>query len=347
VAICERLIDAYALSETEASAPSGMWSHELFHDRQRELVQALGHSDAARLADLLASMFRSDFVLGMAQGSMGVEVTSRFNAKIMQLNTLNKLVALAESVGAARCENPEQGSVGIAFMNGVEALMENIETALGVSLDFPDIGAAYGIRMAGRLITPDAPDQVYSAARLREAIRTYLPDRDALRVVEIGGGYGGMAYWLLRMTDVAYRIIDLPVVNVLQGYFLAHAFGPSEVSFHGETSKRVAIMPTHALASIELPFDVIVNKDSMPEIPEGALMDYLSWARAGCDGIFYSYNQEAAAPFDGMPQNVVPEALRRVGGFVRVRRDPSWLRRGYAEEIYRAVGSATDYPVSG
>ena len=56
---------------------------------------------------------------------------------------------------------------------------------------------------------------------------------------------------------------------------------------------------------------------------------------ANCDGIFYSYNQEAAAPFDGEPQNVVSEVVARLGGFTALRRDPSWLRRGYVEEVYR------------
>ena len=53
------------------------------------------------------------------------------------------------------------------------------------------------------------------------------------------------------------------------------------------------------------------------------------------EGLFYSYNQEAAARLgDGAAQNIVHEAVTEVGGFVRVSRDPSWLRRGYVEEVY-------------
>jgi hypothetical protein len=220
--------------------------------------------------------------------------------------------------------------------------MANAETALGISLDFPDIGAAYGINVAGRLITPETPDQVYAAARLRGAIRICLGDRQSpLRVVEIGGGYGAMAYWLLQMTELQYVIVDLPVVNVLQGYFLAQALGHSDVSFHGEAPGHVEITPTYALSSVNLPFDVLANKDSMPEIPESTVLDYLSWARAGCSGIFYSYNQETAGPIRGTPmrQIVVREVIERAGGFELVRRDASWLRRGYFEEIYRISSS--------
>jgi len=337
VALCRRLVDAYALAEADAPVLSGIWSQEVFQDRHRDLVLTLRSRDAAVLAERLASMFRSHFVLGMALGSMGLK-QSGLSARLSRLYTLNRVVALAESQGAARIENPEQGSVGLAFTDGVESLVARTEAALGVSLDFPEIGAAHGIQLAGRLIPLEAPDQIYGAARLRDAIQTYLADRQALRVVEIGGGYGAMAYWILGMIDLQYVIVDLPVANVLQGYFLAQALGASEVSFYGEAPARVAIAPTHALSTVRLPFDVLANKDSMPEIPEAAVLDYLTWARAGCNGIFYSYNQEAAAIVDGTPQTVVPDVLAEVGGFVRLRRDPSWLRRGYAEEIYRVQG---------
>jgi hypothetical protein len=342
IALCSRLIDAYSLAIKDAPEQSGMWSHEIFRNRQRDLVAALVHRDAQTLAQQLAAMFRSDAVQGMATGSVGASTVARLGSRVSRLNTLSKLVALAESQGAAPAECPEQGAVGLAFGDGLEALIARIEAALEVPLDFPDVGAAYGIRMAGRLIAPDTPDQLYAAARLRHAIEDHCADREtSLTVVEIGGGYGGMAYWLVRMIDARYVIVDLPVVNVLQGYFLAKALGEREVSFCGEPPGRLSILPTQALGDVQLPFDVLANKDSMPEIPKAALIDYLAWARDGCTGIFYSYNQEARAPYAGVPQNVVPKVLAEVGGFDLVRRDTSWLRRGYVEEIYRPRARTT------
>jgi hypothetical protein len=341
VALCRRLIDAYVLAQADAPAPTGMWSHGIFEQRQRELVRALDRGDPTVLAELLAGMFRSDFVLGMAPGSLGVGRRPAMLQRLGSLTTLSKLVSLAESQGVARVENPEQGAAGVGLENGVDALVRSLETHLEISLDFPDVGAAYGVMAAGRLITPETPDQVYAAARLREAIGKHLADRpEPLRVVEIGGGYGGMAYWLLRMVDstVRYVVIDLPVVNVLQGYFLSQALGHTVVSLYGEETGPVSIVPGHALSSVETPFDALVNKDSMPEMAPGAASGYLSWARSACNGIFYSYNQEAAASFAGTPQIVVPEVLGQIGGFTRISRDVSWLRRGYAEEIY-VIGS--------
>jgi len=340
VALCQRLIGAYRLAEAEATTEQGMWSHSLFRDRQQGLTQALGRGDPAALAELLGSMFRSDFVLGMAHGSLISEGQSRLKARLWWLTTLTKLVALAEALGVARVENPEQGGVGGALAEGVEDLVVKIEARLGLSLDFPEVGAAYGVMGGVHLVTPDSPDQVYAAVRLRDAIETHLPRSDRpVRVVEIGGGYGAMAYWLLALVDARYVIVDLPIVNVLHGYFLSQALGAGEVSLFGEGPAKVTIVPDHALSSVETPFDVLANKDSLPEIPEREARDYLHWARSGCAGLLYSYNQEAAAPFYGTPQIVVSEVLSEMGGFTRARREASWLRRGWVEEVYIPVAA--------
>lgn len=346
--LCQRLIDAYRRATSEAPPPSGMWSHDVFHQRQRALKEELVHGSPRTLAELLASMFRSDFVLGMAPGSLARERVRRPHARLSWLSSLSKLVALAEAIGAARAENPEQGVVGAPLRPGVESLAAAIEKRLGLSLDFPDVGAAYGIVVGDRLITPETPEQLYAAARLRDVMEGYVTPRgDVARVVEIGGGYGAMAYWLLRMVDAQYVIVDLPIVGVLQGYFLAQALGHDAVSLHGEPAAQVALVPDHALSTVFVPFDVLVNKDSLPEVPHDAAVRYLQWARQSCTGVFYSNNQESAAAFDGVEQNVVCELVERVGGFKRVRRDASWVRRGYVEELFVPVGEAEAVAVDG
>jgi hypothetical protein len=334
--LCRRLIDAHRLARSTAPPPSGMWAHGIFEERQRELEGALRGGSPAILAELLASMFRSDFVLGMAPGSLGREWPRGPLARLAWLGSMNKLVALAEAIGSTRVENPEQGPTGAALRIGGEALIAGIEQRLGgISLDFPDVGAAYGLLVGGRLISPESPDQIYGAARLRSVIATHLPaTSEPPRIVEIGGGYGGMAYWLLRMLDARYVIVDLPIVCAIQGYFLSQALGHSAVALHGEPPAAVTILPAHALGAVQTPCDIVVNKDSLPEIPRQSAVAYLEWARSACRGVLYSYNQEGAAVFDGTPQNVVCELVEEVGGFTRVRRDASWLRRGYVEEIF-------------
>lgn len=334
--LCERLVAAHTAATASAPPAEGMWAEDLFEERQSALTRPLADQDARSLAFALAEMFRTDVVLGMAAGSLGAREQTRLSRRVSWLNTVGKLVALGEALGAVRVENPEQGGVAVGLADGPDAVVTAIQSVLGLSIDFPEVGAAYGVLAAGRLITPDTPDQLYGAHRLLEAVQLHLEKRAAVSVVEIGGGYGGMAYWLLRMRELPYTIVDLPLVNVIQGYFLAKALGADAVRLYGERGKAtVTVLPDHALEDIEGPVDVVVNKDSMPEIPLTAVKTYLEWTKRNCTGILYSYNQEAGAEFHGTAQNVVPEVVAQIGGFTRIRREPSWLRRGYAEEIYR------------
>lgn len=339
VVLCQRLIDAHARALCESPPTAGIWALEDFQRRQSALSAAVLGGDPVSLAGQLASMFRSEFVVGLAFGSLTLAPRSPLSRRFWPLYILSKLVCLGESQGIAPLENPEQGRAGPAFSRGIDGLVADVEAALQLSIDFPDVGAAYGIDAAGRLISFDSPDQIYAARRICDAIRTHLPTLDhRLHLVEIGGGYGGMAHRLAQMVPCRYTIIDLPLINVLQGYFLSKSLGENHVSLYGEERRPIAILPTQALQHIEPPIDVVANKDSLPEIPRPAALDYVSWIRRDCQGLFFSYNQEAAAVVAGAPQLLVGDLVAEVGGFRRLRRDRSWLRQGYAEDIY-AVAS--------
>jgi hypothetical protein len=333
-ALCQRLIDAYALA-TKSDEPSttGMWAW-IFDQRQHQLAKALDERDVEPLATLLGSMFRQEFMVGIAYGDLVRDAASRFGERIWWVKSLDGLVSLAEALGAVPAETPEQGELGQAFEDGVGNLVEAIEKQLGTSIDFPDVGNAYGIKAGAALVPPEWPEQIYAADRLTSAMAQHTTN-DHSRVVEIGAGYGAMAYWVMKMRPNlgSYTIVDLPIVNVLQGYFLSKALGADRVSLHGESAAALSIAPNTSLDELA-PCDVVVNKDSMPEMAEQAMLDYLAWARTNCSGIFFSYNQEARATFKGVEQNLVPAAVEQIGGFRRVRRDGSWVRRGYVEEIY-------------
>ncbi len=340
IVLCERLITAFLATpgkDGSVGQARGIWGW-VFDTHQRRLADALERRNARDLANMLASMFQQEFVWGIAGGARIRQHKTRLGLRILSLTSLDVLVSLAEALGIVPVENPEQGRAGVAFDGGIARLVANIDDLLGFQIDFPSVGAPYGLMVDRRLITIDTPEQIYAALRLDQATRNYLPLRAKIltRVVEIGGGYGGMCYWFLRMRpDLAqYTIVDLPITNVLQGYFLAQALGASTVSFYGEKPSSVRIIPDSALADVDAPFEILVNKDSMPEMPHDTMAGYLEWGGANCNGLFYSYNQEARAEFLGEAQGIVSEAVERIGSFKRVRRDHSWLRRGYAEEIY-------------
>jgi hypothetical protein len=346
VALCERLVAAYAAAlggrPGDSVADSGVWAW-IYETRQRELAQILAAGDAGALARELASMFRSMFVLGMAPGALIDHSRSFVGGRIWRVKSVDGLISLAEALAIAAVQDAEQGSGTRALDDGPAALVERIEAQLGYAIDFPDVGAAHGVAIDGRLLTIDSAEQIYCAVRVEQALRRHLPATVAQspRIVEIGGGYGATAHWLLAgaMTPSRYTIVDLPIVNVLQGYFLSRTLGEREVSLFGEDPARVVLLPNCALHAVQTPFDALVNKDSMPEMPKFAALEYLRWARSSCDGVFFSCNQESTQDVHGAELGMVPRLVEQAGGYTRLRRDLSWVRAGYVEEIYAVAGA--------
>ncbi len=350
VALCARLITAFATATSPDRAEwrtRGLWAW-MFDAYHRELADPLERGDASELARVLASMFTRRITRGLTTDFASSR--SWLGSRILSIRSLDRLLSLAEAVGAVPVEGPEQRHGGLVFDGDAAELIARIDETLAVRVDCPPVGAPFGITADGHLITFDTPEQIYAAARLDQAIDAHLPGHEeiSLRVVEIGAGYGGMCYWFMRMRPATarYTIIDLPIMNVLHGYFLAQTLGSMRVSFFGEPQAQISVLPNSALAEVEAPFAVLANKDSMPEMPYDAMAEYLEWGSENCDGLFYSYNHETGPRFMGHTEGI-PETIQRLGGFNRIRRDHSWLRRGYVEEIYMSLAAGGRRPHAG
>jgi hypothetical protein len=346
VVLCERLIAAFTKATNgahSAGGAEGIWGW-IMDNHHRRLLDTLERRNARDLAQLLSSMFQEEFMWGLL-GDAGSHHHRRFGSRILSLRALDSLVSLAEAVGAVCSETSGQGQAGAAFDEGLSELVRKTNEALGLQIDFPDVGMPYGLVVDGIMITPNTPEQIYAALRLDRARCSHLPSRDeqVTKMVEIGGGYGDMCYWFLRMRPGIgrYTIVDLPITNLIQGYFLAQALGAATVSFFGEPPARVTILPNTELTEVETPFDILVNQDGLTIMPHGTMINYLEWGRDNCDGLFFSYNQETRAMYHGeWVQGVVSEAIDRIGGFTRTHRDNSWLLRGHIEEIYVPSGGS-------
>ena len=103
----------------------------------------------------------------------------------------------------------------------------------------PNIGNPFGVMVEGTLVRFEAPYQHYCAHRL-----SALLDAGPATVAEIGGGFGGMAYFLLRdRRQLTYFDFDLPETIALASYFLMKAFPELTFLLYGEkemTSEEIA-----------------------------------------------------------------------------------------------------------
>ncbi|OIN44498.1 hypothetical protein BFL40_29870 [Pseudomonas costantinii] len=249
-------------------------------------------------------------------------------------------MTLAESLGILRAETHEQGQVAYWRLKFTEEqLMDRLEAHFGFRIEAPRCGDPRGIMFGGRFLSRETCSHLYSAHRMREIIGRQNPD-GPLNVVEIGGGYGGTCYWLRKLLDgriARYAIVDLPEAGLVQSYFLGSS-APESLVLGGEDLERadspIQLIPYFELDKIDFQPNILINQDSMPEMPESEVERYLGWGAENLKGIFISFNQEAYSPWGGVPQVHVPTIAARHPAYRRVSRETSWDRRGYVEECY-------------
>lgn len=140
-------------------------------------------------------------------------------------------------------------------------------------------GNPYGLVFEGKVLSPDSPRHYYFAEKL-VALNDLSHKR---KIVEIGGGYGGLAFMFKKMCpDVPYIIVDLFETCILQYYFLRKAgikvsfvLDPAEIL----ESNTVAIVPTDigdALLARHRDIGVIFNSRSFSEMSEMTVKHYFS-----------------------------------------------------------------------
>jgi hypothetical protein len=346
VAIAERLLAAYhaavGSSEPQAEERPDVWTE--IRERQGQFEAILERRDPTELAGYLCNVSRHDAMHGISQGDVEFERIGRDRhyREFLTLVTQDKLVSLAEAVGALPVENPEQGAYGASLHNEPATLVAGIEARLGLDITPPDVdGGLLKLRAGDRLFSERDLSALYTAQLLARATRS----TPAPRTCEIGGGAGRLAYWAHRLGLTAYTIVDLPRVNVVQGYYLLKTLPADRVLLYGEDGADdlydgLRVLPTHAISSDRAhEYDLVVNQDSFPEMDAVTVREYLTWIRSCCRGQLMSVNQENKPAYgDGMAHVSVPETIDELGGFRLVQRFPYWLRAGYVMELYELDG---------
>lgn len=125
-------------------------------------------------------------------------------------------------------------------------------------------------------------------------------------MLEIGGGYGGLAHQLSNICgNVSYVIIDLPETLLFSASYLSLLNPQKRIYIYDKTDfpefiqcEAVApydfvLLPNYKLRSlIHLRFDLVINVASLQEMRTSQAETYLDFIRETCRGAFYSWNQD-------------------------------------------------------
>ena len=151
-------------------------------------------------------------------------------------------------------------------------------------LDAPRIGNPWGYVIDDALVYEPVFEYHHQASYLA----SLYPDTPTPVILEIGGGFGGLAFHILKKIPKAKYIgFDLPESMVLQAYYLSCAFPEARILFykegHGAIDRElleqydVILMPNFMLPQTESSIaDIVVNFRSLSEMPMETINEYCS-----------------------------------------------------------------------
>jgi putative sugar O-methyltransferase len=155
------------------------------------------------------------------------------------------------------------------------------ETPL-MDLDAPRIGNPWGYNFCGMVLIEPVFEYYFHA----DYVKKLLCEIDSPVVLEIGGGFGGLAYHLLRRGGgIKYIGLDLPENLLLQSYYLGCAFQNARVLTYSMNFSRldrttinnydIILLPNFALPNIDSSLvDLIINIRSLSEMPTETIQEY-------------------------------------------------------------------------
>lgn len=317
--IIDRVVAAYGRSAaSDYYGRDSMW-RGFREERHRELHELLTRGPREKLVGALRSPSDYNLLYGfenLYKDYFEEVARDPLHSRHMGAHLKDQLVRLSEAVGMFRVNNPEIPRPENPRPTATE-LIAALERALGFSLDMPAVYAGLdGLPVPGGVLTYRMIHAAYCASRVKSLASG--------AVLEIGGGVGFLAYYLHRL-KLNVTIVDLPMTNVAQGYFLLRALGEEAVVLEGEPPRRGAVnvlTPSHLDSCPR--YDLVVNVDSLTEVGREVAEGYVRWIMKNSRR-FWSVNHEANT-------FTVGELLKECPG-ATVERFPYWMRNGYVEEL--------------
>ncbi len=264
-ALLERICTAYILAiEHQELAPStyaaSKWWSQVRHRSLGPVTNALRRKDI----DVLRTAYQNFFRDPCSTGLIGApyEMAGAYFGKTIR--NIHRRYYLSDAL--------YQIDYWASLTNGQFVLTD---------LATPNIGNPFGVVIDGTLIEAGAPYRHYCAQRLSGLLAS-----EAAAVAEIGGGFGGMAYYFLRdRPGMKYHDFDVPESIALTSYYLMTSFPQLKFSLYAEkdspeqaiAQSDVVLLPLFEMQRMTAEsVDLTFSSHAMSDISCAALTDYLN-----------------------------------------------------------------------
>lgn len=223
-----------------------------------------------------------------------------------------------------------------------DSVRSRVPSGLLERLEEPTVGNPLLVQHRGRLITQD----LCNSALEYSTIRTGAPLPQNGRVIEVGAGYGRLAWvFLEEMPDVRYLVVDIPPALAIAEEYLSALF-PNRRHFpfrrftrfesvaHEFESANIAFMTPNQLDLLPpLGADLLINVSSFHEMRPDQIGHFFNLIDIHCAGYFYSKQWlRWSNPVDGVEIGESSYPLRAHWRSIFTRRHP--IHTGFFEALY-------------
>lgn len=278
-----------------------------------DLINALDSSDLGKTQTVLENIFSNDLIFGLGWS----QIIAESYPDLWRTSLQDKLERLAKSIGVLRYKNPGQPEENVAPPD-FSWLLNMCDREFDKSIDLK--GRGFGESINDRCISVELLEYL-AIKRCAE-----LQNKDLNNWFEIGAGLGTLG----RLVN-HYSTSDLPICSVIHSYLIATSKGESNVWLSGEDYQNQPVRIYGVNPPSDLIFDVVINQNSMPEMPVDTMVGYLKWINdhLSPDGFFLSINHESHRG----GQVSVNECAKRIMSLTH--RSEWCMMPGYVEEIWK------------
>jgi hypothetical protein len=267
--LLERICAAYIkASEGYSDAGAGYGATQWWQKIRRHSLAAVRRALATRDLNALQAMYRNFFRdacgTGLAVRPHG-RAASYFGSEIDDLHCRAVLADALYRIDYWRAQTG--GSFPVSELHG------------------PVVGNPFGVVLDGGLVVAGSEYQHSCAQRLANLLDEDTHKQRRAAVAEIGGGFGGMAYYLLRGgSAITYLNFDLPESLALAAYYLAKAVPHCRMLLYGEeaiteSSMRrydVILSPPWELQRLSVDsVDITFSSHALSDLTAAAQAEYL------------------------------------------------------------------------
>lgn len=261
------------LNATKIYLPGGEW--EVYLNKRKEFYKYLLSEDLVGAHKKLKDFWRNELGPIVSNYAYYADLASNNKTKIERFTSL---MSRDYVIWRSLCPN------------------ENLDV-----LSVPNVGNPWGYAIDNKLIIP----QAFRFHNHSKQISSILSDIEKPIWAEIGGGYGGTAFYYFKNIyepKLTYINFDLPETLILSAYYLMCALPDKKIwLYNGQCSLNrenlskydIVLMPNYAIEYLEdNSIDLFLNAFSFSEMTSSILEKYISHLQRVTSGYFLHNNMD-------------------------------------------------------